>query len=213
MRPYFKVLIMVLLFTGLGQENSAQSIRYYTPFSLPRNYNVKRYDTLQVNQCYSLDNNTTIGVIFRYWLVDMCVGVFKNNLNRELAAAFDTVNVTDSTRFYFYRSPIPSDGVIIIWESQYEFDSELRAYLFKNGTVKKMGKIDVDLDNSTIPNVSYPVSKIGIRTDGKKIQFTFKEPLKFRISQPMAPEDFYYMYDGVSQLIPVIKGKAAKPVW
>jgi hypothetical protein len=85
--------------------------------------------------------------------------------------------------------------------------------MFKNGKVTKMGKIEVDLDNALVPQVQYPVSKILIKTDGQRIEFSFTEHLKFRISQPFAPEDFYYVYKDGGQLIPVLKGKAGRPVW
>ena len=213
MRIFFKVLILVLLMTGESVTLLAQYTRTYSAFTPAKNNSIKRFDTLNVGHCYNLDNTTAIGVVFRYWHIDMCIGVFKNNRNSEVAAAFDTVNVSDSTRLYFYRTQNPSDGVVIIWESRYIFDSELRTYLFKNGIVKKMGKIDVDLDDALLTQVSYPVSKIRITTDGQQIKFTFKEHLKLRISQPLAPSEFYYYYEGGSQLIPVVKGKVRKPLW
>jgi len=213
MRTTYKVSILVLLVTMLFQEVRAQYARSYSAFTPLKNNSIKNFDTLRVGHCYNLDNTTEIGVVFRYWHIDMCVGVFKNNRNSEIAAAFDTVNVSDTTRLYFYRTQDPSDGVVIIWESRYIYDSELRAYLFKNGIVKKMGKIDVDLDDALATKVSYPVAKINITTDGKQIKFTFREHLKFRISQPLAPEDFYYFYEGGSQLIPVVKGEIRKPLW
>lgn len=209
----FKVMILVLLLTGVSVTLLAQYTRAYSAFTPAKNNSIKRFDTLRVGACYNLDNTTAIGVVFRYWHIDMCIGVFKNNRNSEVAAAFDTVNVSDSTRLYFYRTSNPSDGVVIIWESRYIFDSELRAYLFKNGTVKKMGKIDVDLDDALLTQVSYPISKIRITTDGQQIKFTFSEHLKLRISQPLAPSEFYYYYEGGSQLIPVVKGKVRKPLW
>jgi hypothetical protein len=213
MRILFKLFLILLLMTGLSREVMAQYSRSYLPFTPAKNNVIKRFDTLRVGHCYDLDNSTTIGVVFRYWMLDMCAGVFKNNKNSETIAAFDTVNVSDTTRFYFYRTTNPSDGVVIIWESRYIFDSELRAYLFKNGKVVKMGKIDVDLDDALLTQVSYPVSKISITTDGRRVQFNFKAPLKFRISQPFSPGDFYYLYEGGNQLIPIKNGKPGKPLW
>lgn len=213
MRMIYKVFLLLLMFTSGFQVIYAQYSRSYMEFTPIQNNIIRKFDTLKVGHCYNLDHTTEIGVVFRYWLVDMCVGVFKNNNNRDIVSAFDTVNVSDSTLFHFYHTTNPSDGIIIIWESRYIFDSELRAYMFKNGKVTKMGKIEVDLDNALVPQVQYPVSKILIKTDGQRIEFTFKEHLKFRISQPFAPEDFYYVYKDGGQLIPVLKGKAGRPVW
>jgi hypothetical protein len=213
MRILYKMIFLAFLLTTGCQALMAQYSRSYSAFTPVKNNNIRKFDTLRVGHCYNLDNTTAIGVIFRYWLVDMCVGVFKNNRNSEVAAAFDTVNVSDSTRLYFYRTSTPSDGVVIIWESKYIFDSELRAYLFRNGNVTNLGKIDVDLDDGEAASIAYPVSKIRIQTDGRRIKFTFTEHLKFRISQPFAPEDFYYFWEGGHQLIPVLKGVIGKPVW
>ncbi|MEI7499031.1 MAG: hypothetical protein WCK84_01180 [Bacteroidota bacterium] len=213
MRQFIKLFILLLFFAGGCQVIFAQASRSYSAFNPAKNNAIKRFDTLKVGHCYNLDDVTTIGLIFRYYLGDMWVGAFKNNRNREPVAAFDTVNVSDSTHLYFYRTNNTSDGIVVIWESRYIYDSELRAYMFKDGNLKKMGKIDVDLDDALVTRVSYPVSKIRISTDGRKIKFTFKEHLKLRISQPFAPEDFYYIYEGGNQLIPVKKGKIGKPVW
>ena len=213
MRFMCKAIILVLLLSGGGQVLFAQYSRSYSAFTPVKNNTIKRFDTLRVGHCYNLDNTTAIGIIFRYWFMDMCVGVFKNNRNSETAAAFDTVNVSDSTRLYFYRTTNPADGVVIIWESRNLFDSELRAYMFKNGTVSKMGKIDVDLDDALTTMVPYPVARIRITTDGRKIKFNFLEHLKLRISQPLAPEDFYYLWEGGHQLIPIVKGEPRNPLW
>ncbi len=213
MRLSIKIIVLFLMLTAVCQELTAQYYRNYSSFTPVKNNTIKRFDTLRVGQCYDLDNATAIGVIFRYWLVDMWIGVFKNNRTSEPAAVFDTVNVSDSTRLYFYRTQNPSDGVIIIWESRYIFDSELRAYLFRNGTVKKMGRLDIDLEDAFETNVYYPVSKIKMTTDGKRIIFSFMEPVKFRLRESLDPKDFYYLYDGVGLLTPVVRGKVTIPAW
>lgn len=208
-RKFFLLVALMLLF---GEPILSQT-RSFISFTPQRNQIIRHYDTLRMGPCYNLDPSTIIGVVWRTWQVDMWVAVFKNNRKDQPVNEFDTVNFSEDTRFYFYRTSNSADGTVIIWESKYDFDSELRAYLFKNGTVRKLGKIDVDLDDISTDKISYPVSAIRIKMEQGDIMFTFDRHLIFRLSERYAPDEFYYVWDGISQLIPVKKGIPGNPLW
>lgn len=210
MKKIFIALFLIL--TGHPALFSQEYGSFYS-FSPARNNKIRFFDTLRVAQCYNLDNVSSIGIVQRTWYADMWVSVFKNNQSERTYADFDTVNFSDTTRFYFYRSANPSNGIVIIWESRYTYYSELRAYIFKGGIVRKMGKIDVDLDDIGGSEVHYPISAISIKSAEGTIIFTFKKHLVLRISERFDPEDFYYKWDGAGQLLPVKKGVTGKPVW
>lgn len=214
MKHYNRILLVAVLLTAIGISDCfPQYTRNYRRVTPSRNYSITKYDTLQVKQCYQLDNANAIGVVFRYWRVDMWMGVFRNNRTDAPVVEYDTINVTDSTRFHFYQTSNPGDGTVIIWESRYDFYSEMRAYLYKNGELKKLGKIDIDLADATVDKLHYPVSDIAMSTDGHSIKMFFRSPLTVRLSRPADPKNFYYIWDGINQLLPVFNEVIERPLW
>ena len=105
----------------LIQAVYCQEVDLYTPFTPQKNNVIQKFDTLNIRECYNLDKSNSIGVVFRYWQVDMWVSLFRDNRSNVTISDFDTINVTDSTRFHFYQTQDPADGIVIIWESRYDY--------------------------------------------------------------------------------------------
>jgi hypothetical protein len=213
MQKTYSVIISGIFLLLCGIAAYSQGFRKYISVSQAKNLTIKKYDTLPVGICYTLDNSTSIGVVQRKVLADMWVAVFKNNKWDLNTVTCDTMIYTDSTRFHFYHSAFPGDGQIILFESRYSFDSELRLYLFRNGVFTRLGRIDVDLRDPRKTHVHYPVSEIYISSDGKNVRVDFGKPLIHRISEPYDTSEYYLIFDGVSRLLPVINGNVKKPLW
>jgi len=196
MKNRAKYILVVLLGCICWHSVSAQEMRPFEPFSAAKNSSITRFDGLDVDHCYTLDNTTSVGIIHRPLWIDMFFGVFKNSRKDTVAAVFDTLNTTEYPIFlHFYKTNRPADGMIILWESRYIYDEEWRAYWYKNGVVHRLGSFEIDYLCAKCRNVYYPVKAIQISTNGDRVVFKFTKDLVFRVSHRVEANKFMYIYE------------------
>ena len=154
-----KILFVFLLlsFTSCGQT--------VFEFKLLNSFPVKINNPVCIDKescfCFSSDSNL-------YYLV-----MHYSDKECEVKQLVDSVEFSPyKSAMHSFKAP-KTNSYVILWETQYEYYPIILAYHIEQGTITKMGEIDIALPCQSCESFEYPVKDIRIIQKKDDIEISF----------------------------------------
>jgi len=186
-------ILVFICFFGNSQEG--RLFVTYEPIQKNEQIWEDAVETVHDLSCISEDICFFVTTNLKGWQLSLFVAERDSGQSQFVPEIVDQVSPTDyKWHLYFYRTDQEKDGILLIWETEYEFASHIMAYWLRADTLNAVGHLPVILDCMDCDYAGYPVESISIRKIDDRLLFDFSREAVLNDTLSVKPGNLQGIY-------------------